>query len=338
MRFTEEDGIIYVGDIKIDFPFSLWTKLHHEVAYSLIFEKVDKYPIMLLDFSAGTYDIMAKNEEAQDTDTFIVKGEEHVGRYFDNYKGTEVITADDLLYHFLAGIPVNRENATLRKVIKSAVTLFESEMRVNVTQKIVKTMPESNEKKGVNFDVEDDPYPLVRTQMSLSIMRIRYVPIISVERIRLFAITGRIIRDVTQWTRLDKHKGQIRLFPSLGKAGQISTSSSFGVVEQLLLQGYQWDYQDALWADYTCGMDVNLLPDIYYQIIGMIASILLLIPVSEEIRVGWQSVSFSIDGISQSVSAPAGLQYGERIKEYKEFVSEYFKRNKYQRGYTIAHV
>jgi len=339
MTYTEKDSVISLMDLRVTFPIELWIRNEYETEYVYYDTYTEGPTIELYDIKPGKYFILLQNDRSNVTLEIIVKGKGIIGRYFGNYVGDEVLTVDDIKYHFCKGISLDREDNTLRQVLKTAVNHFEQEMRCDVQKKVIKTQPVKILIKGVDYDIEDDPYPLHRTATSLSVLRLKHRPVMSVQRLTYYSNTGVQVKDMIPWMKLDEEQGTIRLFPQVAKGVGVSESQTFGIAGWWWWQGMpEIDYGHALQCDYTVGMDVNRLPEIYYQIIGMMASIYLLIPVSEETRVGWTSTSFSIDGISQAISANPGLFYADRINAYKEAIKDYFAKNRYRRGYVIAHV
>ena len=340
MEYIEDNGTITINSILPHLlPVTLWMEQDNTYVKMGDFTSLPFSLYQLTDenqLEPGTYKIRITSENLETFEYLTIKGEGKIGRYFGNYRGSKVLTVDDLTEHFLKEIEINRENEVIEKIIESAVSIFEQEMYCHITPKKILTQPEENLTFGIDYQLEDDPYQLDTTLTSISIIRLRYVPVLSVQSVKLFSLTQTFVKDLTDWVKLDKRSGKISLFPSARSGTQ--TSTVFGAAGLLLSHGLPLNYDNGLQVDYTVGMKVDNLPSAYYQIIGMIATLLLLIPVSEEIRLGWNNVSFSIDGISQSISNSPGLLYGERIKEYKEFITEYIKKNRWHRGYSIGHV
>jgi hypothetical protein len=345
IRYTEDKDIITILSVdKVSLPCVMWYKKTTDSTYSNSV-KINEFPYEIFNLATGVYNVLFQDFQDGDksiTDQFVVKGTEPVGRYFKTYKGDQILTADDIKYHFLKDVNLNRSDETIEMMIDSALSIFETEMRIFVKPRRILTHPEIyNPSKvlGQDYEMEDDGYPLHRTVTSISLNRTRYKPVLSVQRIDLYNLSGAKVRDLLPWLRFSKKSGQIEIFPVVGVTNSQQESTVFGVSGWLLSLGIpEIVYQNAIQIDYTAGMRMDMLPTIYYQIIGMITSILLLIPVSQEERLGWNSVSMSIDGISQSISGTQGLLYMDRINEYKEYVKDFFSKNRYQRGYSFGHV
>jgi hypothetical protein len=74
------------------------------------------------------------------------------------------------------------------------------------------------------------------------------------------------------------------------------------------------------YVQYETGFPLDKIPADLMNLIGMLASIPLLAISGDLILQGMSSNSLSIDGLSQSVSAPSTGAYGARINEYRKSI------------------
>ncbi len=270
-------------------------------------------------------------------------GDEKVGWTFENYEPPEeqfgeVLTADDLRFHFLWGIDFRASNGEsftdqqIRYTIKSTVAEFERTLNIKIHKKKVLCQPDDSLTEGLDYDFAEDPYPYNPHRWTrVGHITLRRAPILSVERFDFCAITGLRILNLLPWIRIDHRKGVIHFFPKAGPTGTIQTSLGIHFTAAgLYFSGV--NYPHAYRVDYCVGRKhAGLIPDDLRDVMGKWAAMRLLAIVGDGLLAGFSSSSLSMDGIAESFSSTQGVEnpyFGARIKIYGDEIERYIKNNR----------
>ncbi len=149
-------------------------------------------------------------------------------------------------------------------------------------------------------------------------MKMKHVPIQSVERVQLVLPTNQQIIDYDlSWVHLDKEGGQIEIVPGSGQV----TLGQTGAFLPLVFGGQDYLPQ-AFRVSYTSGFAEGQIPANIKEVIGMLASFGPLgIAGDLLVGAGIASQSLSIDGLSQTVnttSSATNSGYGARLVQYQK--------------------
>ncbi len=267
-----------------------------------------------------------------------------VGHTFRNYiqpadSFGEVLTADDMRFTELFGINLVASNGQiiddnqLRFWVETAVEEVERILNISIVKKRIATNIErTNKVFGTDFDEEDDAYDF-RIQMWRyeGPLPLRFKPVLSVERAKLFDITDKEILDLkgSQWLRPIKRPGQLWFFPRQASSGLGFAIGGSGIA----LSAYRFrDYPGAFEFDYTVGYENSIrIPKDLRKIIGRIATVAALNIIGDGLLAGFSSSSINLDGISESFSSTQGVEnafFGARINQYLKEIETWLKRNR----------
>jgi hypothetical protein len=265
-----------------------------------------------------------------------------IGWSFANYsipegEFGEVLAADDLRYTFLWGVPFTSSRGEeftddqIRFHINSAVREFELALNLTILKR--KIVCQDDYVEGSQYDEFEDPYAYHRHHWNAGgRINLRRRPIISVEDISLWTITGQKIIDLKDWLRVDHSKGVVHFYPKSGPAGVMRVSPAFLSTNYLATRDYPHAYRVSYTAGYASAAKV---PPELREIIGKAAACKLLNIIGDGLISGFASSSLSMDGLSESISttqSATNAYYGARIGVYLKDIEAFIKanRNKYK--------
>lgn len=279
---------------------------------------------------------------------------ERVGYFFKNYRPPtgewgEIITADDLRFHYLWGIDLvaNNDDATevldaqLQTDIDMAMGEFENHFNIDIRKRVYKYNPASTLnrspewREGVDYTDEDDAYDFDPDMWSnFGFLRLRHRPLISVESVKLVSPYKTDILDLTDWASMYKKSGELTFYPKgstvygIGYAGSGILAAWPGMMHRRYPHGYE--------IDYTTGfINSDYVPRDLRKAIGMLAALNTLGWVGDGLMAGFSSSSVSLDGLSESFSSTqsaTSAYFGARIKSYTDQLKEFVKHNKNKYG------
>lgn len=266
-----------------------------------------------------------------------------VGWTFGNYTGEKILTADDIRYTYMFGIDLIASNdqiyedVQIQQRLKEATADMENWLNIDITKKVIKTQPDSSLIRGVHYDDEDDPYDFKPQEwQSFGFIKLNRTPIISVEKAVFYQPTDSVIRDITDWLRVDKKKGLLRFYPT--STSYFVGSLYTGLTQLYVSQGVE--YPQAFKIDYTVGFESSTyIPEDLRGMIGKWACVKLLDEIGDGLLAGFSSASNSIDGLSQSFSSTqsaTSAYFGARIQSYLKEIELWLKSNKNKYNYPIA--
>lgn len=274
---------------------------------------------------------------------FMIDSELKVGYSFENYyppEGTwgEIITSDDMRYHYLWGIELmaadsNKstvEDSQLRYHINAALVDFETSLNINIRKRVYKTKPADSLVKakvwqrGVDYTDEEMPYDFKKNEwMNYGHIMLRNKPIVSIERAEMFSPWDQKILNIFDWIRLYKNSGELQIYPK--GSTLFGTGYMASGIMMATPQMFSMNYPQAFQFDYTAGfVTSDFVPADMRDAIGMYAAIKILCWVSDGTTLGINSQSLGLDGLSESLAFD-NPRYGARIKEYKEQVEKFIK-------------
>ncbi|MHA2426502.1 MAG: hypothetical protein ACXADB_00480 [Candidatus Hermodarchaeia archaeon] len=279
---------------------------------------------------------------------------EKIGYTFNNYappsgEWGKVYTADDIRYTMMFGIDcVGSDTAESEfsdeqfdQLVLEAMSEFESYLTLDIRKKVYKTFGVVSQanytrarlwRNGVDYTDEDDPYDFDPQQWAeYGFIQLRHWPLISVERAVWYSpVKGEVMDMVdSEWLRLHKQFGQIRMFPKGG-----FTYGPYSVYGPLWTGMGAKRYPGAFEFDYTTGYESSdFVPDGLRACIGKYATIKALAVVGDGLLAGFSSQSISLDGLSESFSSTqsaTSAYFGARIKQYSDEIKEWLIRNRYK--------
>jgi len=271
------------------------------------------------------------------------------GWTFENYAPVdgqfgEVLTADDLRYTYLWGIPFTSTNglefsdSQIRSQIAAALREFELALGLTITKRVIRCR--EGLEPGAVYDELEDPYAYKRRNWNAGGRLIpRRRPILSVERFAMYTITQQQIIDLAPWLRVDHEKGVLHFYPRAGTSNAMRVSPSFMAFGYHSARDYAHGYQ----LDYTAGFeDASKVPPELRDIIGKAASCRLLNIIGDGLIAGFSSMSLGMDGLSESFSttqSATNAMYGARIGVYLKDIENFLKENRYKyRGRFVGSI
>jgi hypothetical protein len=277
-----------------------------------------------------------------------------VGWTFENYRPPEnmfgeVLTADDLRYTYLWGLDFRSTNGQeytdeqIRTKVVSSISEIERALKITINKKRILTQPDTGLVRGVDYDIEEDPYPFRPDKWhQMGMINLRRRPVISLERIEFFSVVDSKILDLSSWIRLDKTKGRVNIsFPKTGDSG-VFPGLAYGI---MMAQRYavNYHYPHGFKIDYTAGYpDASCVDADLRDIIGKIAACKLLNIIGDGLIAGFSSSSLSMDGFSESFSSTqsaTNAYFGARIGVYLKDIENYLKENRRKfRNFTIGNI
>jgi hypothetical protein len=121
------------------------------------------------------------------------------------------------------------------------------------------------------------------------------------------------------WIRLERHDGMIRLVPNTRFPSQLQISETGSFFPEILRASeipHLWE------INYDYGFDTGKIPVLLNQAIGLLASIICLIPAGHLILgAGIGGTSISLDGLSQSIQTTQSAEnsgFSATIKDYSD--------------------
>ena len=275
---------------------------------------------------------------------------ERVGYSFKNYtppsgEWGQILTADDMRFHFLWGIDLvaNDDQKTevldsqLEFAIENALSEFEQFFNLDIRKRVYKADPSDSLtqaaewKEGVDYTDEDPPYDFDPDMWAnYGFLQLRHRPILSVEKVMLQSPYNTDILTLTEWARIYKKAGQLTFYPKGSTLFGTGYQGS-GIIAAwpgMMQKGYPQAYK----VDYTTGFSTSdFVPKALRNAIGLLASLNSLGWVGDGLMAGFSSSSVSLDGLSESFSSTQSATsafFGARIKSYLDQLKEFKKNNK----------
>lgn len=269
-----------------------------------------------------------------------------VGRNFLNYRGDRILTPDDIRYTAFYGIDMvanngdEYEDSQILARVEQATAMWERELNIDIRKKVLKCQPEENLIKGVHYDEEVDWFPFIPQEWAAhGFLKLRRQPVISVEKVKLVDPLDTNPFEITGWTRLDKSRGILNLFPK-----NLTNSAGIGYIFHNILgvHGRAFSrYPEGFKVDFTVGYEPNDIPQELLRMIDLLASVFILDELGDGLLAGFSSASNSIDGISQSFSSTqsaTSAYFGARIKSYLDQIKTFKQTNKFKYNFPMSYL
>jgi hypothetical protein len=286
-----------------------------------------------------------------------------IGYFFGNYVPPvgsfgEVLTPDDLRYHYMWGIDAVANDAMYsewddeqtRLTIDSSVRDIERWLTIDIIHRVYKCNP--NYPLGVStpgldikvpvwmegdskiYTDEDFPYDFNPDEwLNYGFLQLRHKPVIKINRLQLVGPTGTAVLDLlaNNWVRVNKAYGQLNSFPRnqmiFGPAMQGYGSILMWAMKRYP-QGLECDYE----AGYQTAADI---PSDLREVIGKLAAVKLLNAIGDGLLPGFSSQSVSIDGLSEAFSSTqsaTSAYFGARIAVYTKELMDWVSKARYKYG------
>jgi len=275
-----------------------------------------------------------------------------VGYSFGNYSAPpnewgQIMTPDDMRYTYLWGIDSvandvaqsTFDDPQFAYFVETALADFELYLTMDIRKRVYKTQPASNLVQankwiaGVDYTDEENPYDFDPMYwQNWGFLQLRHYPVISIERFLLQSQIATTVIDLAgkNWIRLDKQKGQVRMFP---KTGFPYGPFAVGALPWYLM-GTR--YPEGFVVDYTTGYQTSdLVPQSLRDVIAKWAAIKTLATVGDGLMAGFSSQSISLDGLSESFTSTQSATsafFGSRIIQYSKDIKDWLSRNRYKFG------
>jgi len=229
-----------------------------------------------------------------------------------------------------AGNPITDQ--VLQQKLSLAISYFQREFDIFITPTVIKSnailgttleLPEP-----LPYDIIEPPYDYdVHDYMNWGYMRLRKIPVISIERVRLIYPTGQtIITYPNEWLKLYPKFGQLQIVPMAGSFKQYPLIGQ-GAMYLPLLSGFLTkNIPSLIHIDYTCGFKQGEIPLDFADIIYKKASIEILRIAGQAQMPGVASVSTGADGLSESTTLTQSAQttlFQSYINEYKKDIEDF---------------
>ena len=275
---------------------------------------------------------------------------EKIGWSFSNYipppnEWGKVLTADDMRYTYLWGIDctasdINEtdfEDEQFDFFIRTAIGDFEKFLNLDIRKRIYKTRPSSSLirsklwRNGVDYTDNEDEYTFRPDEWGdYGFVQLRHLPVISIERAILYSQIKTEVIDLKDkdWLRIDRHTGQVRLFPTIGLGyGPFAVGALPWRILGIRFPG-------GLEFDYTTGYETaEFVEEGLREAIGKWACIKCLASIGDGLLAGFSSQSVSLDGLSESFSSTqsaTSAYFGARIKQYQDDLKVWKADNKHK--------
>jgi len=277
---------------------------------------------------------------------------EKIGYTFGNYgppsgEWGKVYTADDMRWTMLFGIDcigsdIAQSEFTDKQfdqIVLEALAEFEDYLTMDIRRKKYMTFnavanPGLTRSRlwraNVDYTHEEDAYDFDPQEWrEYGFIQLRHWPIISVERAKWYSpVQGEIMDMVdNNWMRIDKHFGQVRMFPKGG-----FSYGPYSVYGPLWTGVGARRYPGGFEIDYSTGYESSdFVPEGLRGTIGKYAAIKALAVVGDGLMAGFSSQSVSLDGLSESFSSTQSATsafFGARIKQYSDEIKEWLKNNR----------
>lgn len=230
----------------------------------------------------------------------------------------------------IIGIPLDSYAGTItdgriEDIIRQKVSSFQSKYKIFLKETIIKSDNNPyaiNNQVGVNCDLIEPAYD----GMDSNYIKLRYEPLISVERCELVYL-GNLVRSYPfEWIQKNNFRSELRIVPKTGAfhlmgfySGSYLFHSFFPRSTSMFGHFLPW-----IQVDYTAGWRFKELPEDLRMIITYMAAVDVLM-IADGLACGGVA-SKSIDGVSESYTRNAQTSiFGYRIKELNERIAELVK-------------
>lgn len=234
-----------------------------------------------------------------------------------------MITPAELKSDFLFGIPLidggvnTMPDSALERHIKSAISRLEHKFNVTITPT---QYVEYRDYRAEDYDhwffinVQHKPISPSADDLKIEIQYIKDATLVEMPK---------------AWYRIYPEAGQIQMTPTSGSMGQFIISQA-GMIPPGLW-GIKKDYPQLIKVTYVAGWEEDKIPYVIVQLIGYMASVDILMMLSDlTLGVpGLNSYGIGLDGLSQSVTKE-GFQrridnYNAKIQELMHELMSYYQ-------------
>ncbi len=235
-----------------------------------------------------------------------------------------LLTVDELKRRYLYGVSfIDRSGNEIDPVvfedsITEAISEIEHELNLTITP--------TKYTEYKDYDIND--------YRNFSFLQLDHRPTISVDTVSLQLIKGEnLVSFPPEWIRLYNAGSQVQITPTSGSvSGFIIGNSGYLPV----IYGVTRNFPQMIEVVYNAGFEQDKIPKIINTLIGLYASIPLLIMAGDLVLgAGIASETISLDGLSQSVSGTNNGKYNaygaritsyqDRIKKLADVVEKYYK-------------
>ncbi len=223
-----------------------------------------------------------------------------------------LLTVDEMRKRFLHGVNFldddgnDFEPSVFQFALSAAISEFEHKLNMAITP--------TEFVDYIDYDFND--------YNNFGYLNLKHKPVLSVASVQLQLIQGKTLIDFPpEWIRLYSESGQIQITPTSGTVSGFMIGNS-GFLPTVY--GVTRNFPQMIKVTYTAGFEQDKIPNVINNIIGLNASIPLLITAGELIiGAGIASESIGLDGLSKSVTSTASAMYNgysARILEYRNIL------------------
>ncbi len=209
----------------------------------------------------------------------------------------------------------------IERQMQIAIEHIQNKTRLYLSEWVIKCQDSpyfSNIEPGVTCDMTEPAYDGTDTNY----LKLRYEPLISVERIELVYL-GNLVRSYPfEWFAINPKRSEVRIVPKTGSfhlMGQYSGSylfhSFFPRATSMFGHFLPW-----IQCDYTAGYKFGTAPEDLKYAVQLVVAMAILKVADGLINPGLASKS--IDGVSESYTRGQKSLFGYRIEEYQNEVKE----------------
>jgi len=255
----------------------------------------------------------------------------------DDVKAELVMNTTNEFTSFMAvmGNQSQQEEA-IQNAINWSVSRAERELKSDLRKKVIKCYPAANLVKGVDYDVDEDPYDFFHTDyQSFGYMVLRHRPVQSIQKVDLrYGPAFEILTYPMDWIRCNRKFGRLSVLPTasaFGAIGPIVLASGYFFLPMML--GWVRDIvPQMICVDYTSGVDATdpEFAELRHQVARLATAEIFRI-IGRAYKPGIGSYSVGEDGASESVSLTrgAGVLFQSEIalieQDWARFVARWFE-------------
>lgn len=249
-----------------------------------------------------------------------------------------LVTASEVRDRWCFGLPLTKSDGSVMPDadIENFIEIATQEVQRRLDILLSPHKVICNPGDGAIYDIAEDPYDYdIERYRSWGYLQLRQFPIISVEKVRLVLPNSQeVVNFPMDWVKINKSSGQIRIVPYAGNPSIMTIAGATGSSLPLLTGQFSRNFPQALWIDYTAGMQD--VPSDIKAVVAKLAAIDVLGISGDAILAGVASISTSVDGLSESFSTTASATnatYGARILQLRGEISDFFSySSKGERG------
>lgn len=201
-------------------------------------------------------------------------------------------------------------NDVLQDYLDIAMSMVEHDLDISIVPN-----------EHIGDDAEESDYQ-ANDYWQWGYFQLKNVPVIEVKEIRAVYPNANILSYPTEWFKLQKHDGILRLIPSSGTLSQFAVDAGGQYFPEIFRNN---GHVPLVWQiDYISGFEDGKVPKDVNTAIGLIAAIFALnIAGDLVIGAGIASQSISLDGLSQSINTTSSAEnhaYSAKVKEYQKLL------------------